>query len=325
MDKTQAMIDLTKLKVFIYAAESLSFSEASKQVHLSQPTVSHHIKSLEESLGVTLFERTGHSLKLTEAGRTLLPWAHKLVRQAIEVQDMMESLQQEIIGHLRIACSTTAGKYILPQLAARFCQQYKGIKVSILTCTPEHIIPQLLEGEANLAVISSYDLCKNGLECQEFFTDFITLIVPANHPWAALKSIEPGDLVNEPIIMRELSSGTSRVLLTELAGHDITLDELDVFLELGNSEAIVSTVQAGFGVAFVSVLAADWAIRQKQVIAVPVDGLQLQRQIYMIRRSYETPNRPQEAFWSFVNSPNNADLLNMIEHTSWLEADFKAK
>lgn len=305
------MIDLERLRVFIYAAENLSFSEAAKRMHLTQPTVSHHIKALEQSLGVELFDRSGKGIRLTEGGRLLLPWAHKLVRQAIEVQDMMASFDEEVAGLLRIACSTTTGKYILPQLAARFCQRYANIHVSILACRPQHVMPRLLEEEANLAVVSSYDLCGNGLECQEFFRDAITLIVPRGHPWAFRQQIEPADLLEERIIVREPTSGTRRVLQTELAKHDITEDHLNIFLELGNAEAIVRTVQAGFGVSFVSNLAADWALELGRVVAIPVSGLQLQRAIYMVRRKLEKPHRSQEVFWDFVHSPSNEDLLRL--------------
>lgn len=305
------MIDLMKLKTFIYAAEHLNFSEAAKRLHLTQSTVSHHIKVLEEAFGGELFSRSGHMLKLTESGRLLLPWAHKLVYQAIQVEELMASRHEETAGHLRIACSTTAGKYILPQLAARFCQRYPGIRVSILACMPEHIMVQLLEGEANLGVVSSYNLCGKGLECQEFFNDFITLIVPADHPWALRQTIEPANLLEEKIIMREATSGTRRVLLTELAKHDITLDDLNVFLEIGNAEAIVKTVQAGYGVSFVSSLAAAWSEAAGGVRAVSVAGIDLKREIYMIRPVLDTPHRPQEVFWGFVHDPANADLLRL--------------
>ena len=305
------MIDLMRLKAFTYAAESLSFSEAARQLNVTQPTISHHIKNLEQTLDAELFNRSGHILRLTEAGRLLLPYAHKLIHQANEVQEMMASLQQEIAGHLRIACSTTAGKYILPRLAARFCQRFPGIRVSILACTPHHVIPQLLEGEANIAVVSSYDLCGNDQECQVFFNDSITLIVPAGHAWARRESIDPADLLDEQMIIRESTSGTRRVLLTELAKHDIKFDDLNISLELGNAEAIVATVEEGFGVSFVSTLAADWALKLERVVAVPVEGLELRRTIYMARRILVTPNRPQEAFWNFVHDPSNRDLLRM--------------
>ena len=305
------MIDLMKLKTFIYAAENLNFSEAAKRLHLTQSTVSHHIKTLEESFGGELFSRSGNMLKLTETGRLLLPWAHKLVYQALQVEELMASRHEEAAGHLRIACSTTAGKYILPQLAARFCQHYPGIQVSILACTPEHILVELLEGEANLGVISSYDLCGNGLECQEFFNDDITLIVPSDHPWAKRQQVEPANLLEEKIIMRESTSGTRRVLLTELAKHDITLDDLPIFLELGNAEAIVMTVQAGYGISFVSSLAAAWAEALGRVKTVPVAGLDLKREIYMVRPVLDTPNRAQEVFWGFIHDPANVDLLRL--------------
>jgi DNA-binding transcriptional LysR family regulator len=305
------MIDLMRLRAFVYAAESLSFSEAARQLHLTQPTISHHIKALEKTLGVELFSRSGHTLKLTEAGRLLLPFANQLINQAIELQELMASLQEDIVGHLRIACSTTAGKYILPQLAARFSRRFPGIKVSILACRPLHVMPQLLEGEANLAVVSSYDLCGERFDCQEFFKDTINLIVPAGHPWSRRDHIDPADLLDEPLLMREPTSGTRKLLLTELAKHDIGLADLDIFLELGNAEAIARTVEAGFGVSFISSLAADYALELGRIATVPVADFELQRTIYMLRRSLDTPHRAQEAFWNFVHDPSNADLLRL--------------
>ncbi len=310
------MIDLTRLKAFVYAAESLSFSEAARQLHLSQPTVSHHIKALEKSLNVALFTRSGHVLKLTEAGRLLLPFAHKLIHQTNEVQELITSLEHEIVGSLRIACSTTAGKFVLPQLSARFCQRFPGIQVSILTCSTEYVASRLLEGDANLAVVSSYDHCVQGLECQEFFKDTIDLIVPANHHWTNRRAIEPSDLLSERMIIREPTSGTRRVMRTELAKHDIKFDDLNVLLELGNAEAIVKTVEAGYGVSFVSALAADWALKLGRVAVVPVNGLELHRTIYMARRVLDEPNRAQEVFWNFVHDPANADLLHLAEQVS---------
>lgn len=306
------MADLVKLKTFLYAAENMSFSEAAKHLHLTEPTISHHIKTLEREMGVELFIRSGGTLKLTEAGRLLMPWARKLIHQSIEMEAMMAALHQKIVGHLRLACSTTAGKYILPLLAARFRQRHPGVRVSILTCTSGHVISHLLEEEANLGIIS-YEVRDNEVECQRFFEDAITLIVPANHPWAARPYIEPDELIGEPLIIREPTSGTHQVMLTELARHDITLDDLNIFLELGNAEATVNTVAAGYGVSFVSSLAIACSLKQGQVVEVPVKGLDLRRTIYMVQRSLEPPSRPQEVFWSFIHHPSNADLLQLAK------------
>ncbi len=306
------MTDTLKLQSFITAAESLSFSEAAKHLHLTQPTISYHIKSLEQEMGVNLFDRSGGRLQLTEAARLLLPWARKLVHQSNEMQEMISSLADGVVGQLRIACSTTAGKYVLPQMAARFCKRYPKIQVRILACMPELVTLRLLEGEADLGVVS-YEIDNQGMEYQEFFIDAINLIVPKDHPWTNRTAIEPGEIINEPLIMRESTSGTRRVLLSELAKHDISLDDLNIFLELGNAEAIVRTVAAGYGVSFVSSLASACPMDRGNVIEVLVNGLNLHRTIFMVRKKLTTPNRAQDAFWSYIHDTGNQDLIRLAE------------
>jgi len=304
------MVDLNHVLAFINVAQTLSFSETAAHLHVSQPTVSKYIHDLEVELGVRLFERRGGHARLTDAGQTLLPWARKMLKQANTFEEIAHSLQGEISGRLKIACSTTAGKYILPQLAARFRKRYPGIQVSILACTPEHVALNLLEGEAHLGVVSR-EISESGLECQEFFKDMITMIVPPDHKWALRAAVEPEELLEEPMIIREPTSGTRRVLLVELAKYDITLDDLNVFLELGNAEAIVRMVAERYGISFVSVLAMACPLERGNVIDVPVKGLDLHRKIYMVRKSLDSPYRPQEAFWSFIHDPSNADLLQL--------------
>jgi DNA-binding transcriptional LysR family regulator len=304
------MVDISKIETFLQAADTLNFSETAKRLHMSQPTISHHIKSLEQELGVTLFKRTNTGLQLTEAGRQLLPWAHRLLHDANNMQSMMAALKDNIAGELRITCSTTAGKYVLPQMAARFCQRYPGVKVRILACTPEDVTLKLLEGDAHIGVLSR-EIIDTGLELQEFFLDTITLIVPASHRWALRKSIEPGELLEEPVILREETSGTRRVVLSELAKHDISLDDLNIFMELGNAEAIVRTVAAGYGIAFASNLASACPLERGNVVDLQVEGMNLKRTIYMVRKAQSSPHRPRDAFWSFIHAPENADLIQL--------------
>jgi DNA-binding transcriptional LysR family regulator len=306
------MIDIIKVETFLRAAETLNFSETAKQLHMSQPSVSHQIKTLEQDLGVTLFDRSGAGLLLTEAGRIMLPWARRLVHDMNNMQSMMSSLEQEVVGNLQIACSTTAGKYILPQLAARFRQRYPGIQVNIPACASEQVTLDLMDGRANLGVLSR-EVYDPNLEAQEFFHDHISLIVPASHRWALRSSIEPSELLEEPIIMREPTSGTRRVVLEELAKNDISLDDLNVFMVLGNAEAIVRTVASGYGIGFVSILAATYPIERGSVVDLPVDGLNLERTIFMVRNSLGETHRPRDVFWSFVHAPENADLLDLPE------------
>ena len=305
-----SVLNLNRLESCVIAAEKLSFSDAARQLQVSQPTISHHIKSLEEQLGVTLFARNGPQLQLTEAGRLLQPMAHRLLHQSFAVEEMMAACRDLVVGHLRIACSTTAGKYILPLLAARFRQRHPGIRVSIHSCTAAFLVNHLLKGEVNISVAST-EILDPGLQQQPFFVDQIVLIVPANHPWTTAGPIQPEMILNEPLLMTGPGTGTRRVLMTELAKSDVQADDLNVFLELGNAEAIVHTVQAGYGIAFVSSLAAAAAVAGGRVAQVHVDGLDLQRTLYMIRKASATPNRVQDAFWSFVHDDSNADILQL--------------
>ncbi|NOR89617.1 MAG: LysR family transcriptional regulator [Anaerolineales bacterium] len=304
------MIDLTRLQVFLSVAENLSFSDAAQRLHISQPTVSHHIKALEQALGVELFDRSSHRVKMTGAARLLYPRARKLLGDTVEIQQIMDSLQEQVVGHLRIACSTTAGKYILPQFAARFHERHPGVGISISRCTSTGVIPHLLEDDADLGAVS-FEACEGEVECQVFFEDRIVLIVPAEHPWAKQEVIEPSDLLGENMILREPTSGTCRVLSTELGQHDIALEDLNAFLELGSSEAIVMTVEAGFGVSFVSRIAASCPLAMGLIAEVPVAGFDLRRKIYMIRKKLRPANRALDAFWGFVHDPANIDLLAM--------------
>lgn len=309
------MIYIDKLETFLRAAETLSFSETAKQLHMSQPAVSHQIKMLEKHMGVVLFTRTNTGLALTEAGRVLLPWARRLVHDTNNLQAMMESMQEDVVGELRIACSTTAGKYVLPQLAARFCRRYPSIKVHILACAPENITLKLLDENAHLGVISR-ELNDVNLNSQRFIHDTITLIVPPTHRWASRKVVEPGELLEEAIILREETSGTRQVVLSELAKFDIGLDDLNIFMELGNAEAIVNTVAAGYGIAFVSNMATSNPLALGKVASVDVEGLNLKRTIYMVRKANSSPHRPRDVFWGFIHASENADLIHLPEQAT---------
>ncbi len=302
------MIDLQKIQTFLCAAETLSLSEAAKQLHLTQPAVSHQVKLLEQELGVKLFIRTNTGLKMTEAGELLLPWSRRLLHDVDDLSDMMSSTQEVFAGELRIMCSTCVGKYLLPQLAARFCLRYPNIKARILACGPERTTLRLLEGEAHLGVVSK-EADDKGVESQEFFRDKIELIVPANHRWAKKPFIEPAELISEPLLLREEVSGTRWVMLTELSKFDISLEDLNIFLEIGSVEGVLEAISNGYGVSFVSEVASRNLKDLGRVVSVPVQGLNMQRTIYMVRKRISAPHRPRDVFWNFIHAPENSDLL----------------
>ena len=304
------MIDIQKIQTFLCAAETTSLSEAAKHLHLTQPAVSHQIKLLEQELGTKLFVRSNIGLKMTEEGELLIPWARRLLHDMDDLEDIMSSNDDVFAGELRIMCSTCVGKYILPQLAARFCLRYPKIKARILACGPERTSLRLLEGEAHLGIVSK-EAENKGLESQEFFRDKIELIVPAEHRWAKRSFIEPADIVTEPLLLREEVSGTRWVMLTELSKFDISLEDLNIFLEIGSAEGIMEAIANGYGVSFVSEVASRHLKELGRVVSVPVEGLNMQRTIYMVRKRISSTHRPRDVFWSFIHAPENSDLFGV--------------
>lgn len=148
-------MDIGQVETFLCAAQASSLSEAAKQMHLSQPAVSHQIKMLEQELSVTLFTRTNSRLKATEAGHLLLPMARHLVKDTNEIKEMMSSLKKKGLGELRIACSSTSGRFVLPHFVARFCITYPNSRVKILACQPKRMVMELLNEEAHIGIVSS--------------------------------------------------------------------------------------------------------------------------------------------------------------------------
>lgn len=301
-------MDIERLMTFVEAAQSLNFSQTARRLHLSQPTVSKHIQSLEAELKLDLFERMNGSLRLTPAGQALLPWARQVLRECQKFQDIASSLHEKVSGELRIVCTTASGRHILPRLAARFKMKFEHVQIKISVASHSEGIALLKKGAVDLAAISS-EIREDGLESQWFFTDEIVLIAPAGHPWTGMEGIELDELLSEPIILREATSGTRQVLRAELARRDIALDELNILMEIGTADGIVSAVAAGLGVAFVSRAAAHCAVQSGLVREVPLRGVKLSRQIYLVRNGMRALSRPVDLFWGFVHEPENQDLF----------------
>lgn len=302
------MLDIYEMEVFLAAAETGSFSEAGRRLQMSQPAVSMQIRGLEKRLGVELFHRAGRHINLTEIGQALVPLARDLVNHAAQVQEAVASLQGEVIGVLKIACSTTAGKYILPKLIARFIEKYPAVQVICQVVGREAALGMVVDGEAQVGISSLRESLKD-LEYRPFITDQVVLIVPPDHPWARRPFITVDDLQDGRFIRREADSGTLQTVALALAEYHLSPTDLPTVMILGNSEAIYMAVAEGIGVAFVSRRAAAEGIAAGRVVEVPVKDMNMTQQLYLVRQSHRTATTVQTAFWEFVYSPLSRDIL----------------
>jgi DNA-binding transcriptional LysR family regulator len=303
--------NLNDLAVFLVACETKNFSQAGRQLHLSQPAISQTINNLEKHFGTKLFLRQGRSVDLTEIGQALRPMAIELVSAARRMEETVSSLQGEVVGEFEIGCSTASGKYLLPNLIARYRRMYPLVRINVLVTSRDSVIKKLVSGEVAMGV-SSRRIDHRDLEYKDFFLDEVILIAPADHRWAGYRRVYPDDLLDEPMILREENSGTLEVLKTGLLEHDISFDMLNVTMGLGNAEAIEMAVEEGIGVAFISRLAAARGIELGRIVEVEVQGMKLFRKIYLARNQRFPTTRAQSEFWDFVHQPE----VEMANHIS---------
>lgn len=293
------MLNVHQLNVFVIAAETLNFTQTAKRLHLTQSSVSQHIKSLESQLGVELFERRGRSLDITDAGMVLLPMARDIVEGSIRVAEQMELLKDEIHGHLIVGCNTAPGKYVLPVMLAKFHARYPLVRISCQVLPAKQVEDGLAEGVIHFTLSNQSDSSKDTGEYQLYLEEPIELIAPLTHPWANREVVEPEELYDEQFIMREKDSGTYRNAAQGLQDVGVDIEKLDAFMEIGTSEALALAVEQGLGVGFVSKMVLE-KICPERVVVVNVRDLKIIQPIYLGRQTAFPATSAQAAFWEFV-------------------------
>ncbi len=294
------MLDTHQLNVFLTAAETLNFTQAAGRLHMTQPSVSQHIHSLENHFGQLLFVRNGRSIHLTSAGVALLPLARDIIHRSVHIEEMMQSLEGIIHGDLYVGCSTTPGKYLLPPLLARFHRHHPQVQVACHVSSQRNALQRVCDGDAHLALVSKAEIVPRDIELKQLAVDEVKLIAPLDHPWAERGVIEAADLYETDFILREEGSGTRTAVEESLYAIGIEADRLNTLLILGNSEAIAMAVEEGLGVGFVSGLIVTRLVRDR-VAPITVRGLNITRDIYVGRHSRRPATAAQTAFWDFID------------------------
>ncbi len=294
------MLDTHQLNVFLVAADTLNFTQAARLLHMSQPSVSQHIQSLEQSFGQPLFIRSGRHMELTAAGQALAPLARDIVERSHLIEETMKSLEGEVHGHLRVGCSTTPGKYILPQLLATFHHDYPLVRVSCHVTSQGKAMDMLCDGEVHVAMVSEPHMSCRSAETHRFMVDPVILIAPLDHPWALRGEIEPQELYDGEFILREEGSGTQMAVNNGLSAVGVSMEELETLLVLGSSEAIALSVKEGIGVGFVSQIVVTRLVKD-QVATIMVRDLEIVREIHIGTQQRKPETAAQKAFWSFID------------------------
>ena len=311
------MLDLESLQIFTVAAETENFTRSAQRLHMSQPAVSQHIQALEQSLGVALFERNGRRISLSPAGGVLLPLVQDLIRNCREVEEVAHALAGEVAGHLTLGCSTSSGKYLVPGILARYRERYPLVRAAVKVGSRSQVLDWLHAGVVDVAVTSDR-VQRAGLRFRRFFEDEIVLVAPADHPWAARRSIAPRELCQERFVLREMSSGTQMTLIETLDQVGVDYDRMEVVLVLDNSEAILMAVEEHIGLSFVPKVTVQRHLPMGKIKIVEIEGVTMKRWLYLVEDSQVAHSPASNAFSAFADTIlQPCDAKSTSFHCAW--------
>ncbi len=305
------MLDAHQLNIFLVAAETLNFTQAAERLHMSQPSVSQHIRSLEKHFDEVLFIRQGRSLILSDAGRVLIPMAQQFVKQSTRINEAMSSLKGHIKGRINISCNALTGRYTLPEFFTQFHMKYPEVTIACETDSCDYPLDTLRSGDIHFLFTNLESMIEPCFQAQQLLTDEIMLITPKNHPWAKREFIEAEELLEEKFILPASKTRTYLKVNEALAAKNLSLLQLDSFLTLDNAEAITLSVNKGLGLSFSSTTIAATI---SETVPVPIKDIEIKQGLFIVRDKTQLTTAARDAFWDFITTAtyDNQDKAKLI-------------
>ncbi|MCI9846497.1 LysR family transcriptional regulator [Flavobacterium pectinovorum] len=270
-----------RLKVFYTVALRLNFTKAATELYITQPAVSKHIQELEETYKTKLFERNGSKIALTSAGKILLEHTKSIFEIYREIDFEMSSFRNERQGLLRLGSSTTISQYIISPVLARFHQKQQDIKVNLLNGNTEQIENALINKEIEIGIVEGQS--KNqSIKYIPFIKDELVLVCNTQNPLVKQNEISLEDLKTMKFITRERGSGTLEVIEYALKQVGVKLSDLQIEMQLGNTESIKSYLLNSDCFAFMSIHAVGKELKNNELIVLDVENLTIERYFYII-------------------------------------------
>lgn len=298
-----------QLKSFILVSEKSNFSEAAKVLHLSQPSVTAHIKSLEIYLNTKLFERTTKQVSLTSGGRELFGYAKEIVKLTEKAEKAINSLEKQTHGMLNVACSLTIGEHIIPRLLGEFKQAYPFIQLSVDVTNTNVILSMIKNHVLDIGLIEA-PIVDADLLLEPFMEDELVLIAKPNY-FSGIEEISLDVLMKSPLVLREEGSGTRKVMDQHLIKHGVHPKDLNIEIELGSTEAVKLSVESGLGVSILSKNAISKELKLGTLQIYPIKDVAFSRYFYLVYHRDTVLKTTVESFIKFIFaclSDNNKNI-----------------
>lgn len=277
-------MEFKQLEAFVAVVENKSFSEAARQLNLTQPTISAHIQTLEQELNSRLLIRTTKKLTITQRGLQLYDCASNMLNMRKNIIDEFTGHNKKIID---LAVSTIPSSYLLPEILGAFTKQISDIYFHSWQSDSLGAVSRVLDGSVDLALIGNTfdepDCC-----FIPFRQDKLVIATPVNDHYLQLEkkskssALEFSDFLKEPFIMRETGSGTKKEIDRYLEERNIPASSLRIVARMNDLEAIRKSVAGGLGISILSACSARDLADTHQILMFPLNSEKAVRTFYIV-------------------------------------------
>jgi len=272
-------MDIHHLRVFLSVYKNRSFTKASEELHLSQPTVSDHVRSLEDELGCVLFDRLGRTIKPTKEAEVLFIHASEIVEQIMHLREAVGNMKKEIAGELVIGASTIPGTYLLPRVITGFRKEYPSVFFQVIVSDSREIMEKMLAHELILGIVGT-KISHKDLNVHALLDDELIIVAA---PSLAHKKVMPlRSLIGLPMVLREEGSGTRKEMERCFEDKGISIDEFNIAGYFSSTDAVKQAVMSGMGISILSRFAVQEELKHQTLREVKVAGLEMKRRFYAL-------------------------------------------
>jgi len=292
-------MDIHHLRVFTSVFKSRSFSRASEVLYLTQPTISDHIRALEEELGCRLFDRLGRSIIPTKEAEILYSHATEIIEKMNNIKEVIGRFKKEIAGELIIGASTIPGTYLMPSIMAGFQRRHPSISFQITISDSKGIVERVSGHELLIGVVGA-KLTNAQLDYIPFMED--ELILVSSPSLIKDSRISLKGLLNYPMVLREEGSGTRREAERILEVRGISLEDIKVAGIFGSTDAVKQAVKAGLGVSILSRLSVRDELKHGILKEIKLADIQMRRRFYVVTHRKRTLPAVYNAFLEYMKA-----------------------